>query len=211
MVDQNLTATIRPFLSEFHADVSLKLAATRAESPRNRWFSFKSFVSGTANSYIDGFLKAFFAFRNAHLSALIEHPTKRVYLYLLTSITSFLAFTSLSSTVFWIVGMILLTNIPRAHRLGPVKHLINCWCVFVFVVSTSFSSNLYSYITSPAYSDIILEIGDMLKANYHWGLMYPPSFVTMLNMQVNVSVFSFRNGKNRLRFNLQQMALLEFE
>ncbi|VVC42304.1 Ionotropic glutamate receptor, L-glutamate and glycine-binding domain,Ionotropic glutamate receptor [Cinara cedri] len=93
------------------------------------------------------------------------------------------AFTSLSSTIFWIVGMMLLTNNPRTNRMGPIRHLINWWCIFMFIMSTSFSSILYSYITSPEYTNIVLEIEDMVKANYHWGLTYPPPFDFIFQMQ----------------------------
>ncbi|XP_025191028.1 uncharacterized protein LOC112591428 [Melanaphis sacchari] len=92
-------------------------------------------------------------------------------------------FTSLSATIFWIIGMMLLTNNPRTYRMGPVRHLINWWCIFIFVMSTSFSSILYSFITSSEYTDIVLEVEDMVKANYHWGLTYPPPYKYILKMQ----------------------------
>lgn len=96
----------------------------------------------------------------------------------------FLAFASLSSTIFWIIGMMLLTNNPRTHRMGPIRHLINWWCIFMFIISTSFSSILYSYVTSPEYTDIILNIDDMVKANYYWGLTYEPPLDFLFKMQV---------------------------
>lgn len=80
--------------------------------------------------------------------------------------------------------MMLLTNIPRTYQTGPIRHMINWWCIFVFIMTTSFSSILYSYITSPKYTDIALEIEDMVKANYYWGLTYPPPFDDILKMQV---------------------------
>lgn len=95
-----------------------------------------------------------------------------------------LAFTSLSSTIFLIIGMMLLTSNPSTHRIGPIRHLISWWCMFVFIISTSFSSVLYSYITSNEYTDVVLKVDDMVKANYNWGLTYPPPFNYILKMQV---------------------------
>lgn len=80
--------------------------------------------------------------------------------------------------------MMLLTNNPRTYQMGPIRHLTSWWCMFMFIMSTSFSSVLYSYITSPEYTDIVLEIEDMVNANYNWGLMYPPPFDFILQMQV---------------------------
>ncbi|XP_026820069.1 uncharacterized protein LOC113558742 [Rhopalosiphum maidis] len=97
-------------------------------------------------------------------------------------------FTSLSTTIFWIIGMMLLTNNPRTYRMGPIRHLINWWCIFIFIMSTSFSSILYSFITSSEYTDIVLEVEDMVKANYHWGLTYPPPYKYILKMQNPVHV-----------------------
>lgn len=88
--------------------------------------------------------------------------------------------------------MMLLTNIPRTYQTGPIRHIINWWCIFVFIMTTSFSSILYSYITSPKYTDIALEIEDMVKANYHWGLTYPPPFDDILKMQVRHFFFGWR-------------------
>eukprot|EP00102_Acyrthosiphon_pisum_P026115 XP_016663325.1 PREDICTED: uncharacterized protein LOC100575385 [Acyrthosiphon pisum] len=98
------------------------------------------------------------------------------------------AFTSLSATIFWIIGMMLLTNNPRTYRMGPIRHLINWWCMFIFIMSTSFSSILYSFITSPEYTDIVLKVEDMVKANYHWGLTYPPPYEYILKMENPVHV-----------------------
>ncbi|XP_060847850.1 uncharacterized protein LOC132927356 [Rhopalosiphum padi] len=97
-------------------------------------------------------------------------------------------FTSISATIFWIIGMMLLTNNPRTYRMGPIRHLINWWCIFIFIMSTSFSSILYSFITSFEYTDIVLEVEDMVKANYHWGLTYPPPYKYILKMQNPVHV-----------------------
>lgn len=107
-----------------------------------------------------------------------------LFIFIYYNQIQFSAFTSLSSTIFWIIGMMLLTNNPRTYRMGPIRHLINWWCMFVFIMSTSFSSVLYSYMTSPEYNKLVLEVEDMVKSNYHWGLTYPPPFDFILKMQV---------------------------
>lgn len=93
---------------------------------------------------------------------------------------------SLSSTIFWIIGTMLLTNSLRTYQMGPIRQLINGWSMFILIMSTSFSSILYSYITSSIYTDIVLEVEDMVRADYHWGLTYPPPFTFILNMQVRM-------------------------
>ncbi|XP_050438799.1 glutamate receptor ionotropic, kainate glr-3-like isoform X2 [Adelges cooleyi] len=93
-------------------------------------------------------------------------------------------FTSLSSSISCIFGITLMTNNPiRSHRLGPIRHLISWWYLFVFVMTTAFSSVLYSYITSPEYSEPITSIKQMVNEGYSWGLPYPPPMPFLLKIE----------------------------
>ncbi|XP_050531461.1 uncharacterized protein LOC126900068 [Daktulosphaira vitifoliae] len=96
------------------------------------------------------------------------------------------SFTSLPNTIFLVFGMLQMTNLPvRPNRLGPIRHLISWWCIFMFIIATIFSSTLYSYITSPEYTKIVTSIEEMVKEGYTWGLPYDPPFKHLLQMKEN--------------------------
>ncbi|XP_050531460.1 glutamate receptor ionotropic, kainate glr-3 isoform X2 [Daktulosphaira vitifoliae] len=146
-------------MSHYWSEECLKLLVPKPPLTRNKWdLLFKPFP---LSIWLLLFAVTLLNILTLWIVAVIQRKIKYKHID---------AFTSLSSSIFWLLGIMFLASFPvHTHRLGPIRHLLNWWCIFIFIIAIAFSSVLYSYITSPEYTNLATSIEEMEKEDYTWG------------------------------------------